>query len=828
MRISKISSLVVILLFGIFRQSAVSQSTILAIPQTAIQEDPNLNPDWDWRIGDYPNNIYPFAQYKIYAQNSAGAIVEDPIDAPTAQADAWSGLLDNLKDDGWVLLLKDFGTPTRYVKVLHGGTPPIRPPHFVLYNRYRSLLRIFVNVQTPGNWTKGFIDLQFKDPTNTIKTPAVLAHLKSVAEAVDKLKNMKDNVSSVFSEECRQGLWLWADFPLSFDPTISPKADVDPPSFYFRIYGQQLSDIQLKGISTGASGDADFVNRFLTGATDGNGPFGMPNLKIPGVGLPNINLGNLNIKASGTSTDWFKFQNFFKDIPIKFPPISIGNPFKGLFDDFVNIKLANLSKVLPISLPGLDIGGLFDFFIGGGAKVQAPAQPAPTFIAMNLDLAGTITSTDKIHEIRVTIPSTRDEYWKPTLGAAVGIVRNEPVGIITLTKTPIVYKKQYYVTYPFGTPGAPVPQTITVPMIEFELADIPQISMNSSLNLDLKSCEITLIAPMIFKPTSPKLSEITQNYGLYKVVDKAITGLDQRNLVELESPSGSNSGDFKSMPVPLQYSKGRSLQLPLYNTDTSQVKLKIKAILHRKDDLNAQPVVFIATYNVDRVLKTDLPTNQPLPTLPPQNVICNIRTEGAVVSWDRNREKNIKYYSVERSINNGSYMQIGTTGDTVFTDAQVKKAVKPYEAGRQNVQVYYRVRALSEWTEEKQPPESGTVTRNQFSTYSNIANVYGSIQAWLDKQDVSPIVPESNSLSQNFPNPFNPATTIYYSVREEGVVTLKIYNSLGQEVATLLNERKEVGYHYAEWDASQFPSGVYYYRITNGAVTETKRMVLTK
>lgn len=61
-----------------------------------------------------------------------------------------------------------------------------------------------------------------------------------------------------------------------------------------------------------------------------------------------------------------------------------------------------------------------------------------------------------------------------------------------------------------------------------------------------------------------------------------------------------------------------------------------------------------------------------------------------------------------------------------------------------------------------------------------------------------------------------------------GEVSIKIFISLGQGIATLLNERKEVGYHYAEWDASQFPSGVYYYRITNGAVTETKRMVLTK
>ncbi len=168
--------------------------------------------------------------------------------------------------------------------------------------------------------------------------------------------------------------------------------------------------------------------------------------------------------------------------------------------------------------------------------------------------------------------------------------------------------------------------------------------------------------------------------------------------------------------------------------------MKIKAIFQRNDDPYTQPVVFVATYNVDITERSDLPIQQILPTIPPQNVVCNIRTESAVVSWDRNREKNIKSYAVERSINSGSYIQIGTTADTVFTDAQVKKAVKPYEAGKQNVQVYYRVRALSEWSEEKQPPESDTVMLNQFSAYSNMANFYGSIKAWFDKRDSSPIV----------------------------------------------------------------------------------------
>jgi flagellar hook assembly protein FlgD len=71
-------------------------------------------------------------------------------------------------------------------------------------------------------------------------------------------------------------------------------------------------------------------------------------------------------------------------------------------------------------------------------------------------------------------------------------------------------------------------------------------------------------------------------------------------------------------------------------------------------------------------------------------------------------------------------------------------------------------------------------------------------------------------------------TTIYYGVKEEGVVTVKIFNSLGQEITTLVNEKKEVGYHYVEWNAAGLPSGIYFYRINTGKFTETRKMMLMK
>jgi hypothetical protein len=98
----------------------------------------------------------------------------------------------------------------------------------------------------------------------------------------------------------------------------------------------------------------------------------------------------------------------------------------------------------------------------------------------------------------------------------------------------------------------------------------------------------------------------------------------------------------------------------------------------------------------------------------------------------------------------------------------------------------------------------------------------------MDKRQGFASAPESNDLSQNFPNPFNPTTTIYYAVKDAGIVLIKIFNSLGQEIQTLVDEQKDAGYHYAEWNAAGYPSGVYFYRITNGSYVETKRMILTK
>lgn len=101
-------------------------------------------------------------------------------------------------------------------------------------------------------------------------------------------------------------------------------------------------------------------------------------------------------------------------------------------------------------------------------------------------------------------------------------------------------------------------------------------------------------------------------------------------------------------------------------------------------------------------------------------------------------------------------------------------------------------------------------------------------QNYLAKLNDLPIVPTENKLYDNYPNPFNPSTTIKYSLKDDGKVSLKIFNSLGEEVRTLVNEIKPAGNYEVEFNASNLPSGVYIYSIQSGDFVSSKKMILLK
>ncbi len=108
-------------------------------------------------------------------------------------------------------------------------------------------------------------------------------------------------------------------------------------------------------------------------------------------------------------------------------------------------------------------------------------------------------------------------------------------------------------------------------------------------------------------------------------------------------------------------------------------------------------------------------------------------------------------------------------------------------------------------------------------------------QAWAGYITYIPVgvqgnseIPKYYALSQNYPNPFNPSTKITYSVPKSGNVLISVFDMLGREAATLVNETKEAGIHSIDFNASNLSSGIYFYRIDAGSFTDVKKMMLIK
>ena len=147
----------------------------------------------------------------------------------------------------------------------------------------------------------------------------------------------------------------------------------------------------------------------------------------------------------------------------------------------------------------------------------------------------------------------------------------------------------------------------------------------------------------------------------------------------------------------------------------------------------------------------------------------------------------------------------------------------------------------------------GVDTANSGSTYLDNEMGFGINHAWILSDATSPVVlnyifgtqdsvaqlptgikqlggnmPIQYSLSQNYPNPFNPSTIIKYSVPKQQLVTLKIYNMLGQEVATLVNNQQNAGNYEVTFNADRLASGIYFYTLNAGSFVSTKKMILLK
>ena len=169
-----------------------------------------------------------------------------------------------------------------------------------------------------------------------------------------------------------------------------------------------------------------------------------------------------------------------------------------------------------------------------------------------------------------------------------------------------------------------------------------------------------------------------------------------------------------------------------------------------------------------------------------------------ILNWSTATELNNFGFEVQRSISGNEFATIGfVNGNGTTTEAKTYKFI---DANLSAGNYTYRL---------KQVDFNGTFT-------------------YSDEVTSEVISPVQFELAQNYPNPFNPSTTIKFSIPQSSNVTLKIFNTLGQEVKTLLNQNMESGVHTINFDASELNSGIYFYRLDAGQFSEVRKMTLIK
>lgn len=192
---------------------------------------------------------------------------------------------------------------------------------------------------------------------------------------------------------------------------------------------------------------------------------------------------------------------------------------------------------------------------------------------------------------------------------------------------------------------------------------------------------------------------------------------------------------------------------------------------------------------------------------------------------------------VWKSSNNGNtWMRIGLSNSYVYSLVSSGNYIF---AGTSDSGVYVYNGSTNTWFKKNQglPGSSATplaignnyiyaaISSNSAPNYSTWRR---SISDIISVRNISTEVPDKFSLSQNYPNPFNPSTTIRYQISKAQYIDLRVFDITGKVVTVLVSESQTPGTYEVNWNASQYSSGVYFYRFETGSYTETKSMLLVK
>ena len=195
----------------------------------------------------------------------------------------------------------------------------------------------------------------------------------------------------------------------------------------------------------------------------------------------------------------------------------------------------------------------------------------------------------------------------------------------------------------------------------------------------------------------------------------------------------------------------------------------------------------------------------------PENLALTNSSGHPYLQWTKSKDPDVNSYKVYRKYGGSAWAYLATTSNLYYYDQTVSITPRGGEVG---VDVYYKIIAkdISNYESGYSNSVSCNVQGDEIEKEGNFA-----------EKEIT-----SYGINHNYPNPFNPSTLISYRLPQSGKVTLKVYDPVGNEVATLVNQEQSAGRHEVSFDAGHLSSGVYICRIIAGDFVKTIKMSLVK
>jgi hypothetical protein len=230
---------------------------------------------------------------------------------------------------------------------------------------------------------------------------------------------------------------------------------------------------------------------------------------------------------------------------------------------------------------------------------------------------------------------------------------------------------------------------------------------------------------------------------------------------------------------------------------------------------NADSIAFEITGISNGVITLNIHVNNPEVASPAKPMdFAFSSTTPVTLSWTNNGESDRQYWEVWRKwyrsrFDQEDWMIRATPTTNSFQDMDFTN-----NPATNNTSVWYKIRTKD--------------TQGKYSLFTDIISLTATQQYWKVGEIAQSNLPNNYSINQNYPNPFNPTTTITYALPEPSNVSITVFDRLGREVSTLVNQNRPAGFYMATFDASKLASGVYFYTIKAGSFNQSRKMLLLK